>query len=72
MLCQSKCGLYGHYDCRDIECPLNIINIQNKNVIESKIMPVTEQKVYKGPKAKTIEDQEKKIEEITKKAVQKD
>eukprot|EP00957_Ditylum_brightwellii_P049263 3738288-Ditylum_brightwellii.AAC.1 len=35
-------------------------------------MPVMEQKVYKGPKAKMVEEQEKKIEEIMKKAAQKD
>eukprot|EP00957_Ditylum_brightwellii_P165838 12626157-Ditylum_brightwellii.AAC.1 len=72
MLCRSKYGLYGHYDHRDIDCPLNDINICNKNVVKGKIMPVMEQMVYRGPKAKMIEEREKKIEEIMKKTAQKD
>eukprot|EP00957_Ditylum_brightwellii_P130151 9928173-Ditylum_brightwellii.AAC.1 len=55
MFCQSKCGLYGHYDCRVIDCPLNVINIHNKDVVKDKIMPVMEE-IYKEPNAKKIEE----------------
>eukprot|EP00957_Ditylum_brightwellii_P127858 9750346-Ditylum_brightwellii.AAC.1 len=53
MMCQSKCGNHGHNDKRDIDCPLNAINIKNVWVVENTIESVpVGQKVYMGPKAK--------------------
>eukprot|EP00957_Ditylum_brightwellii_P210799 15365412-Ditylum_brightwellii.AAC.2 len=67
MMCRTKCGNYGHYDKRDIDFPLNAINIRNVWAVKSTIKSVPgSQKVYMGPKAKAMEEQEWKILAITK------
>eukprot|EP00957_Ditylum_brightwellii_P095494 7273853-Ditylum_brightwellii.AAC.1 len=52
---------------KNIDCPLNAINIRNVEAVKSTIEYVPgSQKVYMGPKAKAIEEQEQKILAIMK------